>query len=200
MSKKIILLSSAILGINILSGTGLKQAKAESIGTGSSIELMNEMPDAVVRSKWVERFLREFPAPYAPKLYYYDYGGFAGYLSLIHEDKQMGGTTGTYQGFIYNKKYPIPSPAKLPTEKNNQIETVAVINSSSKVIYKYKTDFFFSLPTVLNYDDGSYRGKLYPIEYWANKDGTYTATYSGTVYKGARPIPSAIPEDIEVDW
>lgn len=46
-------------------------------------------------------------------------------------------------------------------------------------------------------DDSTYRGTLKVVEYWGNKDGTFTATYSGKVYKGSIPLPDSLSEEIE---
>lgn len=161
------------------------------VGETSEVE-----PQAPVRRFWIESYGVAFPSHYAPALYYYDYGGFAGYLTLIHEDVQMGGTYGIYQGYVYNKNYPIPSPAR-ENEDSIVLEEVTLSTASSKTVYVYRTGYIYNLPTVINYDDGTYRGTLKVVEYWGNKDGTFTATYSGTVYKGAIPLPNSLPEVIE---
>ncbi|MGO4993841.1 hypothetical protein [Jeotgalibaca porci] len=159
----------------------------ENISVAEEVE-----PDVPVRRIWIEGYVVPFIGPKASPTYYYDLRGFAGYLTLIHEDVQMGGTTGTYQGYAYNKNYPIPSPSKALKIDLDLFQETMSSSSDSKKITVSRTDLIYNLPAEINYNDGTYRGTLFLQEYWGNKDGTFTATYTGTVYKGARPIPASI--------
>lgn len=192
--KNFLFVSLCFLGLFININLEKVQAQ-ETLNEVTSTIADKTEPNAPIRRIWINGYIVPFIGPKALPTYYYDLGGFAGYLTLVSEDVQMGGTTGLYRGYAYNKNYPIPFPSKTPDSDYDLTQIDLSSSFDSKKITISRTDFIYNLPAEINYNNGIYRGILFLQEYWGNKDSTFTAYYTGTVYKGARPLPSRIKEE-----
>lgn len=159
------LLFSTLFTLN----TNLNISKASSFNESSEIQ---GTVKRIYRDNILFTYMDGEPIP---ENRFYEINGYKGYVTKYRAFRTTQGIVVWYKGYLYLGDQ-IPIPAKVIDDN----ETLNTIRSKKVRIYRhFKTGA--DVKSWIYYDDGTYRGSLYPEEYYENSDGSWDIYYEGIV-------------------